>query len=370
MNNSLEDILRNEYSQVGINPSDECWDRIRVRIRKRVILRRSAISFAAAAATLFVVFAIARKEEAPPALIYSIVEKGPSYDEIIPHPEIKIIVPITNNTLTRSSSVISELSVDSVKADKTDTANETTASNKEKTGNNIHTGKKSPVLTEYPNADGYFAEAAPDKPAVPIHLNIEWNGLNIGESHDTGISNALAKQASAQQTGELADNPFLNSNFPPEYQHLYPINFGVSIDIPFSKRFSAGIGINYSLLRSDIKLPLYNPDSKRQSLHLLGIPARIKCNLWATDRFGLYAIGGGMMEKCVLASFDGERLEEKDLQWSVSASIGTQYRIVDRTYVYLEGGCYHYFTETQLKTIRTQNPTALSLNAGIRFSLQ
>ncbi len=370
MNNSLEDILRNEYSQVGINPSDECWDRIRVRIRKRVILRRSAISFAAAAATLFVVFAIARKEEAPPALIYSIVEKGPSYDEMIPHPDIRIIAPSTNIIHNRSTAVLTEKNVDSVKADKTDTSNETTSSNKGKTGNTIHNSKKPPILTEYPSGDEYFAEAASDKSAVPIHLNVKWNGLNIGESYDTGISNALARQASAQHTGELADNPYLNSNFPPEYQHLYPINIGISIDMPFSKRFSAGIGINYSLLRSDINLPLHNLDPKRQSLHLLGVPVRIKYNLLTTDKFGLYCSSGGMLEKCVLACFDGERLEEKDLQWSVSASIGTQYRIVDRTYIYLEGECYHYFTETQLKTIRTQNPTALSLNAGIRFSLQ
>ena len=151
------------------------------------------------------------------------------------------------------------------------------------------------------------------------------------------------------------------------FRHHQPLSFALTLRKEFAHGLSLESGLNYTLLRSDVGVP-YASDDVAQRLHFLGIPLRINWQFLERGRFSLYVGAGGMVEKCVSATFGAESLSEPGVQWSLLAAAGAQYRLGGMVGLYFEPEGSYYLTETRLRTARTDSPLTLTLRLGVRLS--
>lgn len=152
-----------------------------------------------------------------------------------------------------------------------------------------------------------------------------------------------------------------------EFRHHQPVSFGLSVRKEFAHGLSLESGVNYTLLRSDVRLRFATKDVS-QRLHFIGVPLRMNWQYLRRGGFSLYIGAGGMVEKCVSAKFGSEVVDEKGVQWSVQGAAGAEYRFGGLVGLYFEPEVSYYFTETSLQTARTDSPLSLTLRLGVRFS--
>ena len=151
------------------------------------------------------------------------------------------------------------------------------------------------------------------------------------------------------------------------FRHHQPLSFGLTVRKEFAHGLSLESGVNYTLLRSDVTVK-YSSEDVSQKLHFIGIPLRMNWQFLERGRFSLYIGAGGMAEKCVSAKFGSESVDEPGVQWSALAAVGAQYRLGGLVGLYFEPEGSYYFTETRLKTARTDSPLTLTLRLGVRLS--
>ncbi len=152
-----------------------------------------------------------------------------------------------------------------------------------------------------------------------------------------------------------------------DLEHYRPWSVGVTVARELGRGFSLEMGLQYTLLRSKVR---YRYATERQSLHLLGVPIRLHKELLNAGRFGLYAGAGGVVELPLHSEVGSISVHDRRLQLSLSVVAGARYRLGELTELYFEPDLGYQFTETRLRTIRTENPLTLSLRAGLRFRLR
>lgn len=151
------------------------------------------------------------------------------------------------------------------------------------------------------------------------------------------------------------------------FRHHQPLSVAFTIGKEFSHGLSLESGLNYTLLRSDVRA-MYASEETGQTLHFLGIPLRMKWQFLERGRFSLYIGAGGMAEKCVSAKFGSKSVSEPGVQWSLLAAAGAQYRLGGIVGLYFEPEGSYYLTETNLRTVRTDSPLTLTLRLGVRLT--
>lgn len=151
------------------------------------------------------------------------------------------------------------------------------------------------------------------------------------------------------------------------FQHHQPLSVALTLRKEFAHGLSLESGINYTLLRSDVR-DRFSSKETVQTLHFLGVPLRLNWQFLERGRFSLYVGAGGMVEKCVSATFGSESVSEPDVQWSLLAAAGAQYRLGEMVGLYFEPEGSYYLTETRLQTARTDSPLTLTLRLGVRLS--
>lgn len=151
------------------------------------------------------------------------------------------------------------------------------------------------------------------------------------------------------------------------FRHHQPLSFGIAVRKEFAHGMSLESGVNYTLLRSDVRMRYISGDVA-QKLHFIGIPLRFNWQFFERGRFSLYLGAGGMVEKCVSAKLGSETVDEPGVQWSALAAVGAQYRVGGMVGLYFEPEGSYYFTETELRTSRTDSPLTLTLRLGVRLS--
>lgn len=161
----------------------------------------------------------------------------------------------------------------------------------------------------------------------------------------------------------MARNDYSENSF----RHHQPLSFGLSVRKEFAHGLSLESGVNYTLLRSDVTVR-YSSEDVSQKLHFIGVPLRMNWQFLERGRFSLYIGAGGMVEKCVSAKFGSKSMDEPGVQWSALAAAGAQYRLGGMVGLYFEPEASYYFTETALKTARTDSPLTLTLRLGVRLS--
>ena len=151
------------------------------------------------------------------------------------------------------------------------------------------------------------------------------------------------------------------------FRHHQPLSFGIAVRKEFAHGLSLESGVNYTLLRSDVRMQ-YTSDDVAQKLHFIGVPLRFNWQFLERGRFSLYMGAGGMVEKCVSARLGSETVDEPGVQWPALAAVGAQYRVGGMVGLYFEPEGSYYFTETGLRTSRTDSPLTLTLRLGVRLS--
>lgn len=150
------------------------------------------------------------------------------------------------------------------------------------------------------------------------------------------------------------------------FRHHQPLSFALSLRKGVGRGFSVESGLNYTLLRSDVRA-LFAEREASQILHFIGIPVRVNWQFFEQGSLSLYLGAGGMAEKCVLAKLGTKRLSEPGVQWSVAGAAGVQYRLGGLVGLYFEPEAVYSLTQTRLRTSRTENPLSLTLRLGVRF---
>ena len=150
-------------------------------------------------------------------------------------------------------------------------------------------------------------------------------------------------------------------------KHRQPVSVGVTFRKNLPKRFSVETGLVYTLLSSEVT---FEEGTRQldQKLHYLGIPLRANWNFWERSSFMLYVSGGGMVEKCIYGKLGSEKATVQPLQFSVTASVGAQYNLSRHLGIYFEPGFAYFFDDgSDFVTIRKDNPTNFTLQAGVRL---
>lgn len=162
--------------------------------------------------------------------------------------------------------------------------------------------------------------------------------------------------------GPLVRDDYNESSF----RHHLPLSFGFSVTAEFPYGLSIESGVNYTLLRSDVRRS-YSSREISQKLHFIGVPLRLNWQFVERGRLAVYLAGGGMVEKCVSARLGGQSVDESKLQWSLMGALGAQYRLGDMIGLYFEPELSYYLTDTELRTSRSDAPLTLTLRIGVRL---
>ncbi|MFR9554828.1 MAG: hypothetical protein SNH56_02405 [Rikenellaceae bacterium] len=195
----------------------------------------------------------------------------------------------------------------------------------------------------------------------PIKLSLMVAG---GSTSSSSINGAKA------YVGDFMPNGYTNliSNeryTPTEVTHHVPVSYAISVTAPLGGRWSLESGISYSSLFSDVTMP-YSSQSVSQRLQFVGVPLRLKYDLYSCSNISLYGGAGGELERCISATLNSQSIDEKPWHTSLNGSLGVQYNLTRRFALYAEPEVSYYLTETELTTIRSDSPISLSGRVGLR----
>lgn len=165
-----------------------------------------------------------------------------------------------------------------------------------------------------------------------------------------------------------------------------PVSLGLGVKLNFTKKWSLGIGVNYTLLTSNFdgkytkvengvpSLPI--SERVKNTQHYIGIPVNAYYNIVNRDFINFYAYAGGTVEKCVGNIYQVQTTPVinhsegvSGVQLSANAGIGVEFLLGKHLGIYLDPSLRYYFGGNQPKSIRTAQPLMLGFEAGVRFNL-
>lgn len=139
-----------------------------------------------------------------------------------------------------------------------------------------------------------------------------------------------------------------------------PVTVGVNIGKQLSGKWNIESGLNYTLLRSGV-------GNTQQKVQYVGIPVKVNYTYLDTKKVDLYLSGGGLLEKCISAKRGDESLSAKNIQASLMASAGVQYKINKNVALFAEPAlAYNFDNGSSVRTIRQEKPLNFNLLCGVR----
>ena len=171
-----------------------------------------------------------------------------------------------------------------------------------------------------------------------------------------------------------------------DYTYGIPLSFGAGVKLHFTKRWSLGMGLNYTLLScrfsgkytkvEDNIASLPVSAKVRNAQHYVGIPVNAYYDIVSRDFINLYAYAGGAVEKCVRNSYEVQTTPVINhsenvggVQLSANAGIGVEFMLGRYVGLYLDPSLRYYFNCKQPKSIRTAQPLMLGFEMGLRFKI-
>lgn len=164
-----------------------------------------------------------------------------------------------------------------------------------------------------------------------------------------------------------------------------PVSLGAGVKIDLSRRWSLGVGANYSVLSRKFfgTYTQVNGDVVEESIstdirnvqQYVGIPVNAYFNFVENDFLNLYAYAGGTVERNVSDKYHIMNTEYiyngkvKGVQLSANAGIGVEFLLGRHLGLYLDPSIRYYFECNQPKSIRTAQPLMLGIDMGLRFRL-
>lgn len=210
--------------------------------------------------------------------------------------------------------------------------------------------------------------------------SVREDGPSLRSQYISGMG--ITEHSSIRNVVEMSNN---NREVTRKMNHHFPVRAGLSLRYDFSSRFGITAGVQYSYLASDFSWGSEESFyTGTQRLHYVGLPVSAIATLWHNDRLCLYASAGAAVEKCIDGNtvthytLNGEPVAresadatEKRLQWSASAAVGLQCRLVGSLSLYAEpGACYYFDNHSSTDNIYKERPFNFNLNLGLRLTLQ
>ena len=171
----------------------------------------------------------------------------------------------------------------------------------------------------------------------------------------------------------------------PRDSYGIPVSFGVGTKIGFGKRWSLGVGLNYTLMSRKFfgdytkveggKITESIKSDIRNTQHYIGIPVNAYYDIVENRFMNFYAYAGGAVEKCVsdeyrvLAKDILHKESIKGLQASANLGIGVEFLLGKHLGAYVDPSVRYYFNCNQPKSIRTAQPLMLGFEMGLRIRL-
>ena len=155
-----------------------------------------------------------------------------------------------------------------------------------------------------------------------------------------------------------------------EIVYDFPISFGIKIRKEVASHFAIESGLTYTYLHA-----YTNKERKDIKLHYIGVPLKGVYTISDSRRLSFYASMGGMVEKQVYGVLDqptGEiALKNSNLQWSLSASTGVNYKLGNLVGLFAEPGVSYFFDDgSNIPTIRKDNPLNFNFQIGLSFNIK
>lgn len=165
-----------------------------------------------------------------------------------------------------------------------------------------------------------------------------------------------------------------------------PVSLGAGVRIDLSRRWSLGIGADYSVLSRKFFGTYTLTDGEgnvkesvstdiRDVQQYIGIPVNAYYNIVSNDFLNLYAYAGGAVERCLSDKYyimNTDYIykgEVKGVQLSADAGIGVEFLLGRHLGIYMDPSLRYYFDCNQPKSIRTAQPLMLGIEMGLRFRL-
>lgn len=162
-----------------------------------------------------------------------------------------------------------------------------------------------------------------------------------------------------------------------------PLSFGVGVKYSITRWLGVGVGVNYTLLGKKTSGTYYTEDGwsynvdMKNAQHYIGIPVDIFFSVFRNRWWDTYATVGGCVEKCVSNKYtgvhEGTQLtyspKVNGVQTSVKVGLGVEFSPLSFMGIYIDPSLRYYFDNGQPRSIRTAQPLAYGVEAGLRFRL-
>ncbi len=165
--------------------------------------------------------------------------------------------------------------------------------------------------------------------------------------------------------------------------HDAPIAIGMIVGKGLSNRLSLETGITYTRLAFRIKTDDLSPFYRkyRNEMYYLGVPAGIRYSFLNREKFNLYALQWGVLEKGisgrwhidtynnnVITESESKHQEIRGVQFSTVTAAGGQYKLAGSIYLFGQAGIQvFYLNKTQPFNIRSTKNLWPSIQAGLRM---
>ena len=223
-------------------------------------------------------------------------------------------------------------------------------------------------------------EASSARRAHPLELTLGANS-GAGPQKNSSVPRLYAKGTKSPSATTVVENANPDS-------YNIPLSFGVGVKFRILPWLSIGTGVNYTLLGKKVSatysevddygnlLASYTTDMKNTQ-HYIGVPLDVYFRVFGNKNWEAYALVGGTVEKCIVNHYGGKyegtsisyNKKVSGVQTSVKAGFGVEYSPVDFLGIYIDPSVRYYFNNSQPRSIRTAQPLAFGLEAGIRFKI-
>ncbi len=384
MNNIEFDKKIKELADSYSEPvNDGLWGGIEkglARRRRVVILKR--VGYYAAAACLVAGLLLFIPHRDKDAVVTAKVEQ--SVDKTVVTPQVEESTPVKSDKIAvvPKKRLVAQVAIESnnketpqeIETIQSDTAVVEVVEKSPSSKRDNKQQREYKTISEQIADNGYIAmNAKEEKEGFPITLSASSNLLAIISSADGDFRQPRFSP------GALAPT---NYGIAPISQpiHSIPFSFGVQFQVPFSERFSLGVGVNYTLLNGKYEA-LINSSLQslvEQNLHYIGVPISGFYTILQSDRIKFYTHAGVMAEKGLHANFKMKDLNDdvtymneaiKGMQWSSYIGAGIEVKVTRYLGVYLDPSLTYFFKNNQPYSIRTEQPLQLKLELGLRLHL-
>ena len=166
-----------------------------------------------------------------------------------------------------------------------------------------------------------------------------------------------------------------------------PLSFGIGVRFDLNERWSVGTGLSWSTLGRTFN-GIYNEvdgtlstvkstsSEIRNTQQYIGVPVNLYFHIVNDASLRFYTYAGATFEKNLLNSYTVSALDNlvyrepvTGLQISAGLGLGVEFLLARHVGFYVDPSLRYYFNCYQPKSIRTQQPLMLNLEAGFRFNL-